>query len=137
MSIKPWWGRLTSLFSRREIPLGQRGEQVAALWLERSGYRILERNRKLGDDEADLIALDPDRKTIVIVEVKSRAGATAIPELQVTPAKQRFIARLASRLQRLPAYRDRPFRFDVVAVLLPESGEPIVRHHPGAFTSPW
>lgn len=128
-----WFSRVFGLSNE---PVGLRGERLAAKWLERHGYEILERNRTVADDEADLVALDPDGKTIVIVEVKSRIGGIA-PEQAVTPTKQFRLSRLASRLQRLPRYKDRPLRFDAVAVTWPESGKPVVRHIPGAFHSPW
>ena len=117
--------------------LGKRGEQLAARWLKKQGYRILQRNLPVGDDEADLVALDPDQRTIVIVEVKTRAADTPIPEASVTRTKQFRLSRLASQLQKRREYRHRPFRFDAIAIVWPSGGEPIIRHHPGAFESPW
>jgi putative endonuclease len=124
-----WW--------RSKPSLGSRGEQLAQRMLVASGYRILERNLFVNDDEADLVALDPDGHTIVIVEVKTRSDDTLPPELGFSRAKQQRLTRLASRLQRRPAYRDRPIRFDAVAIVLPKSGEPLIRHHPGAFEAAW
>jgi putative endonuclease len=130
--------RIRKLLCRNEkSSIGARGEKVAAQWLKAQGYRILERNYRMGKDEADLIALDPDGRTIVIVEVKSRVRDRIAPEFSINTAKQRHMARMGSKLQKLAAYRERPLRFDAVAVILPESGQPIVRHHPGAFGSPW
>ena len=48
--------------------VGRKGERLAARRLRRAGYRILERNLRIGRDEADIVALDPDRTTIVIVD---------------------------------------------------------------------
>lgn len=136
-------GWLRQLFGRPTESLGQRGEYVASNWLRAQGYRILDRNVALGDDEADLIALDPDKRTIVVVEVKTRQSDDAddvnasTPELAVTRTKQFHIARLASRLQQSQKYKDHPFRFDVVAVIVRGDAEPVIRHVPGAFQSPW
>lgn len=116
---------------------GEQGERVAERWLQKHGYRILDRNLRVGDDEADLVARDPDRCTIVIVEVKTRTGRDAVPEQRIDERKRFRLARLAANLQKRRPYRDRPFRFDVVAVNLPPDDAPIVRHIPCAFESPF
>jgi putative endonuclease len=116
--------------------LGRKGERLAAKHLRRAGYRILNRNLRIGHDEADLVALDPDGSTIVIVEVKTLAGAATAPEMKIDRGKQYRMARLAARLQQMRRYRDRPIRFDAVAVHWPADGRPDVRHYPGAFQSP-
>ena len=118
-------------------PLGRRGESLAAKWLTRQGYSILERNHEILDDEADLIALDPDGRTVVIVEVKTRRADDTVPEAALTRAKQFNLSRLAMRLQRSAEYGNRQIRFDVIAVIWPERGNPIIRHSPGAFQAPW
>lgn len=125
------------IFRRSAEPIGARGEHAAAAWLQQRGYKILKRNFTVVDDEADLVALDPDQRTIVIVEVKTRGDDLTAPEASVTQTKQFHLARLASRMQRLREYRDRPIRFDVVAVVMNDIGEPIVRHIRGAFQSKW
>ena len=77
-------------------PLGQRGEDAAARYLKRQGYRILERNRVLGRNEIDIIALEGD--TIAFVEVRTRKSKSGVlPEDTVGPAKQRQIRRAAKR----------------------------------------
>ncbi len=117
------WGRL---------PLGGRGERVAAQWLTRRGYRILEQNMTIARDEADLVALAPDG-AIVIVEVKTRASPASQPETAIDPDKQRKLARFASRLHARRDFRDRAMRFDAITVIWPPKGEPEVRHFPHAF----
>jgi putative endonuclease len=126
---------ITSLLNGNSV--GRQGERLASRWLRRHGYRILQRNVKIGDDEADLVALDPDSRTIVVVEVKTRSNDQIAPEQSVTRIKQFRLNRLASALQKSNEYRDRPIRFDAIAVVIPSSGEPIVRHIPGAFESKW
>jgi putative endonuclease len=116
---------------------GQRGERAAERWLRQHGFRVLKRNLRVGDDEADLIARDPDGRTIIIVEVKTRTDADSVPEERIDQRKQFRLARLAANLQRRRGYRDRPLRFDVIAVNLPPHGDPVVRHIPGAFESPF
>ena len=50
--------------------LGKWGEDVAADYLQRQGYTIIERNWKSGHRDLDIIALDGN--TLVFVEVKTR-----------------------------------------------------------------
>jgi putative endonuclease len=51
---------------------GQSGEAIAALHLERLGYRILGRNYRIQRGEIDLVALDSDGSTLCFVEVRAR-----------------------------------------------------------------
>ncbi len=130
------WRRGTSPDATRKA-LGRRGERHAARWLTRRGFRILHRNHRVGDDEADLIALDPDGVTIVVVEVKTRRDDRVRPEENITPTKMYRMARLAARLQQSGPFADRPMRLDAIAIHWPEGGEPDVRHYPNAFESPF
>lgn len=130
-----WWTTLRQLM--RPTDVGQRGERIAAKWLKRRGFHIFERNRSVARDEADVIALDPDGRTLVIVEVKTRQSDIPPPEESIDHRKQHHLVRLAARLQQTERYRDHPVRFDVVAVILQQGEKPQVRHIPGAFESRW
>ena len=123
---------LTKRLDRRHT-LGRRGERVAARFLRRHGYRILGRNVRSKSGEIDLVALDPNRKTIVVVEVKSGSGGPIPPEVHVNFYKQRKLVVQAVTLAKKYRLTDRPFRIDVVAVDLPdEGGKHAVRHYVGA-----
>jgi len=118
--------------------LGRRGETLAAKYLKKQGYRILGRNLRGVAGEIDVLAEAPDRRTIVVVEVKSSgyAGANAVrPEVHVNGAKQKKLAILASLAVKRYGLEDRPVRFDVVGVDFPRDAPPVVRHHVGAFQS--
>lgn len=116
--------------------LGPRGERHAARHLTASGYRILARNLRTRLGELDLVVISPDRRWLVVVEVKAgQAGAALPPEVHVTPAKQKKIAALAADLIHRKRLAVRAVRFDVIAVEFAGDREPIVRHHEAAFES--
>jgi putative endonuclease len=122
---------------RRDGSLGRRGERAAARHLRRRGYRVLGRNVRLPGGEVDLVALAPDRRTVVVVEVKTRAADSAIPaEESVTGAKRRKLLDLTERLIARNAWTDRPVRIDVVAVAWRRRGRPSIRHFEDAVARP-
>ena len=124
-------GCLAWLFPAR--PLGRRGEDAAARFLRRRGYRILERSSRSRPGELDLVALDG--QTIVFVEVKTRRQSEAgHPAEAVTPDKQRRLTRLAVTWLKRHRLLEQPARFDVVAVTWPDDDRrPTIEHFPNAF----
>jgi putative endonuclease len=119
----------------RRKALGPRGETVAAIHLRRAGYRLIRRNLGRRFGEVDLLAEAPDRRTIVIVEVKATVSEHPPPEVHVNPTKQRKLAALAPMVVRSLGLADRPVRFDVVGVVWPDDQARPSRltHHIGAF----
>jgi putative endonuclease len=124
--------------------LGRAGERAAARALRRAGFRILGRNVRVKFGEADLVALDPDGRTIVVVEVKTRRIPSALlpgerrptpaPELNVHSDKQRRLLAIARYLARANGWVGRPIRIDVVAIDWPARGRPQVRHRRNAVS---
>jgi len=107
---------------RKPKPLGGQGEDLAVKHLKREGYVILARNVEVGRYELDIIAVESD--TIAFVEVKTRRDdGYASPEDNVTPQKQRHIRTAAHRWLEDHEKSDVYYRFDIVTVVLPESGE--------------
>ena len=105
------------------IGLGKAGEEIAVAHLEGKGYRILERNWRLGKEESDIIARDGD--FIVIVEVKTRTSTVfAEPESAVTKNKQRILVRTANAYVNYRRLHGE-VRFDIVTVLIRPEGETI------------
>lgn len=51
--------------------LGQEGERLAAEYLAKIGYRIIERNYRYHRNEIDIIARD--HRTLCFIEVKTRS----------------------------------------------------------------
>jgi putative endonuclease len=101
---------------------GRRAERAARWRLFWRGYRILARNWSCDIGEVDIIARHRDE--LVFVEVKARTSeAVARPEDQVGPAKRRKLSRLLDIfLLQHPAWRQKVCRFDIVALVMDESG---------------
>jgi putative endonuclease len=93
--------------------LARAGEDAAAFSLERTGFRVVERNYRCRAGEVDLIALDGD--VVVFVEVKLRHPPFD-PLEAVDERKQRQVSRAAFDFLMRRGMLGRPARFDVVAV---------------------
>ena len=105
--------------------LGKKGEDIAAAYLEKKGYRILEKNWRQWRNEIDLIAVDG--KYLVIVEVKTRqSNFFGEPETAVTRDKQKTLIRAANAYIRYKN-TDLEVRFDIISIILSKESEQI--HH--------
>ena len=113
---------------------GELGEEVAANFLIARGYRILERNFRCKGGEVDIIARDPEDKSLVFIEVKARRGLSyGVPQLAVTPFKQRQISKAALTWLSKNRLHDTNARFDVIAFLLSGDGLHKIEHIVNAF----
>jgi putative endonuclease len=113
-------------------PLGDRGENLAAKHLRDKGYRILNRNFRTPMGEIDIIARDP-AKTLVFVEVKTRAYDDPTPEEQVNAEKMHQLTKAARFYLSRYGTPQPPARFDVIAIVWSTDAPPIVRHTENAF----
>jgi putative endonuclease len=110
---------------------GTEGEDLAAVYLERQGYRIRNRNYRFGRGEIDIVA--EDGETLVFVEVKARrSDSYGAPEEAVTVHKRRQIRKIAGGYLFEKRISDRECRFDVIAVEY-VGGKPVLRHIQHAF----
>lgn len=102
------------MINRRQI--GTKEEALAAAFLEKQGYQILERNFRCRLGEIDLIARDGS--ALVFIEVKYRRNAAfGSPAEAVNRKKQQTICRVADyyrMIHRISEYQ--PCRFDVAAI---------------------
>ncbi|MDD2582562.1 MAG: YraN family protein [Desulfuromonadaceae bacterium] len=113
---------------------GELGEEVAANFIIGRGYRILERNFRCKGGEVDIIARDPGDKSLVFIEVKTRRGLSyGVPQLAVTPFKQRQISKAALTWLSKNRLHDTNARFDVIAILLHTDGRHAIDHIKNAF----
>ena len=110
--------------SKRET--GDRGERLAAEFLEKNGYRIVMANFEapIGRNsrevqvigEIDIVAIDGE--TLCFVEVKTRRDLEfAGPLTNVDLRKQRTVTRTARAYRRIFSIQEMPHRFDVVTVV--------------------
>ena len=108
----------------RNKSTGNEGEEAAAGFLVKLKYKILGRNINLKFGEIDILA--EDKKTIVIVEVKTvRGEGFGLAQELVRYKKQEKLRLLAPALSQ--QYPDRTIRIDVIGVDY-SSGEPKIEH---------
>ncbi len=113
--------------------LGRWGEKHAERFLKRKGLKTLTRNFLCKTGEIDLVMVDSDG-TLVFVEVKTRANEDFSPsESAVTGTKRARMVRAARYFLAAHEIEDRPYRFDVVTIVLAEKGPAEVRHYQSAF----
>ena len=113
--------------------LGRWGEDVAAAFLMRKGYDILERDWKSGHRDLDIIALDKVHNEVVFVEVKTRRNRMfADPEIAVGYQKIRNLKQAANHYVKFRSLNQN-IRFDLVTVVGTPTGEPEIEHIEDAF----
>lgn len=94
---------------------GQIGEDLAADFLKKQKYKIIDRNYRIRGGEIDIIALDG--KTLVYIEVKTRTSHRfGTPVESVTPAKINFLIRAAKFYRNSRHNLPEGERIDVVSV---------------------
>ena len=118
------------------VERGAWGEDVAAEYLRRGGFEIIERNRcpdrSDGRLEIDIVAWDRRTDTMVFVEVKQHAAVSPYARRlrSVNRRKKRNLLRACNAWRRANKWRG-AFRFDVIEVYgVPEGGRPVVDHIP-------
>ncbi len=128
--------KLRHCFTRPK-PLGKRAEIHAARFLKQKKYKILARNLTCKMGEIDIIARDLDSHAIVIVEVKSASSENPPPEQHLDYRKEQKLIALADYTRRKYKLQDHLIRFDLIAIVWPESEKNPTRitHHINAFQS--
>ena len=110
-------------------PIAILGETEAARMLEKKGFRIVERNWRMGHLEVDLIA--ESRTEIVFTEVKARTTTYGgkMPEEFVDETKRKRMVAAANayikyrKIEKLP-------RFDIIGILVNAATQEITyRNH--------
>lgn len=101
--------------------IGNIGEDLATIYLEHQGYKIIERNFMCNLGEIDIIAQDKDE--IVFIEVKTRKILSyGNPVDSVNEPKQKHIYRSAEYYLLINDRLDDFTRLDVIEVYLNDKG---------------
>ena len=107
--------------------LGKWGENLAASFLQRKGYTIIERDWKSGRRDIDIIARD-EQGTVVFVEVKTRRNRVfGEPEEAIDYRKMQS---LQLAINHYLKYRriNGEVRFDIISIVSTIGTEPEINH---------
>ena len=109
--------------------LGDKGEDLAAAWLEKQGFRILDRNYHASHAEIDIICEDiAGNGDLVFVEVKTRRSRSHGSAIEaISGAKLNLVKRAAGYYLFVHGIEDRMCRFDVIGIQL-TAGIPEFEH---------
>jgi len=111
---------------------GIEGEAIAADYLIKRGYKVVEQNFRCSIGEIDLIAWEGE--TLVFVEVKARSSSQfGGPEGAVTLRKQEKIIRVALAYLQQKKLFTALCRFDVVGVVKEGTGGVTINLFQNAF----
>jgi len=109
---------------KTKIATGREGEKIAADFLKKNGYRIIDKNYRCPLGEIDIVARE--KGAIVFIEVKTRKSSElGYPEQAVGIKKQRKMSQLALWFLQKKKIIDTSARFDVVAITMLSSGNEI------------
>lgn len=98
------------------LKTGQIGEGLAAKFLEKKGYKVVDKNFRTRFGEIDLIVKKSN--VLIFVEVKCRIGGQGEPEWQINRKKISRVKKMAQAylIKKSPDYED--LRIDVVCLVL-------------------
>ena len=114
----------------RSNAVGRYGENVAASYLTRAGWQVLDRNWRGPSGELDIVALQGSE--LVVVEVKTRTGdGFGHPAEAVDRRKLGRLRRLAGQWLEAHDLRPTSVRIDVLAVRTSRRGAATVEHLAG------
>lgn len=117
---------------RAKDAVGRYGENVAATYLARAGWQVLDRNWRGPSGELDIVALQGTE--LVVVEVKTRSGdGFGHPAEAVTPVKLARLRRLAAQWLQAHDLHPTSVRVDVIAVRTARQGPAEVEHLTGVL----
>lgn len=101
---------------------GKIGEDIAQNYLQKKGYKILERNFKKRYGEIDIVALNKD--VLVFIEVKTRKSSEFGSPLEaITPWKLKSLIKTAEYYRFTHSRLPESFRIDAVGIKLNDLGE--------------
>jgi len=100
------------------------GEKLAANFLKKRGYHIIETNYRCPEGEIDIIARHKD--SLVFIEVRTKTSLKfGSPEESITLTKKERLKTVATRYQQTHSDLPSLWRIDVVAIELTPEGKPL------------
>lgn len=116
------------LFFKRKTAksIGQLGEDAAAKYLKKLGYKIIERNFKNhnGRQVGEIDIISQKNGELVFVEVKARNAEKyrdTLPEENITPAKLHKLSKTVHAYLRYKNKPDALYHFDAISVWIDSS----------------
>lgn len=95
--------------------LGKHGENIAARFLSRRGYKIIGRNTRTFVGEIDIIA--KKEPLLVFVEVKTRRNSSfGAPYLAITEKKRKKLIQCARSYLNMKRSEDAEWRIDIISI---------------------
>lgn len=102
--------------------IGSKGEEIACKYLQKQGYKILERNYRIRGGEIDIVARE--NNTLVFVEVKTRYSHDfGLPKESMTPWKTKALLKTTRFYVQKIRWGDKEYRLDFVSVDFADSRE--------------
>lgn len=118
-------GRKYMNYNADHITTGQLGEEIAKKYLEKKGYKIIEKDFKTKYAEIDLIGIKNNE--LIIFEVRTKRGeAFGTPEDTINNRKLGKLL-LGARIIASAKKWQGPLRVDAVCVVLKIYGEEVLR----------
>lgn len=103
-------------------PTARRGEEIASRFLQKHGYKIIDRNFRKGYGEIDIIALY--QNVLVFVEVKTRTSQEFGSPLEaIAPWKLRSLIKTVQFYKMTHKNLPEQMRIDAISVMLSPGGE--------------
>lgn len=116
--------------NKKEI--GKEGEELAAEFLIKNGFKIIERNYHYGHGEIDIIA--DDNGVTVFIEVKTRLNLEfGEPEYAINQKKINQIKKIAELYLFDKGIEEVNCRFDVVSIVLEKNSKSHITYYKNAF----
>lgn len=103
-------------------PIGKKGEEVATQYLQKKGYKIIDRNFRKGYGEIDIVAIETSKKLekiLVFIEVKTRtSNQFGSPLEAITPWKLKILTKTAQFYKLIHPKLLNSLRIDAISILL-------------------
>jgi len=108
----------------KHIEIGNKGESIAADWLQKMGYQLIDRNWRYSHLEIDIVAMQ--EQTLHFIEVKTRSNNDfGGPELGVNKRKMIRLKRAANWYLKMNPGQIW-IQFDIVAITLNIGQPPLI-----------